>query len=625
MKKILILMFFIFCLFTPCIKVYASPSTDVTNPLVCTVGYDYSYLLEYEGYKIISKTVDFNNVGTYFVSYLNNTTKETLIKRVEVIEENSVFSSGYVQYNQVKLASPEYKIVDSFTYNDATYLLEVETVCENEHNLILSKVENNKICFTKTLKQNICATFNKLLIDDDGIYIVGTIYKEGYGCDIYLLNVDFSFNIIFENTLGGNGIETIHDAYLYDRYIYLVGDTTSSGGYFEGTRKQEDGYLMKVTKDLFNVDNVVISTLNNVNTYSNVTINDDYIYIIEQYTNSENVLYKVKTYNLDLSIAYVNNFVNSHALTPIKFVSKDEGVFLLCYQYNYLLEEYASRIYQISEDANITLSYDYTNYEDENIRIIDLNFNSQQMILLTYDYNLKNVKLIIKDFTTKLLTTLCIDTNEPLSFTSDNAFITTNHKMIDYIYVKHQDNEHMFINNNIFALSDKSIINTDKSIFGKYLNIFVYEAEDLTFAYGNEEYVPINVSILNKETFDKNITLTFNGVGFLNGKEIGNGYIIDNIGTYQLEVFGKENERKIYEFTVDDLSTKEVKFKEVNQILSESKKSESTSNDITLLYGKHLNNDSPKTYFFFLLLIPVILIILSSFLIFRRSHEKKDR
>lgn len=620
MKKILLLMTFIFCLFAPSVKAYSD--TNVSKPFVCTVGYDYSDLLIYDGYEIISKAVDFNNVGVYYISYLNKTTKETVVKRVEVINENSIYEGGYYRASEVELVSPDYVTKDVFTFNEDTYLLEDELVSENSHNLVLTKISNNNIVLTKVVKTNLCATFNKILVDEGGIYIIGTIYKEGYSTDIYMLKVDFSFNILFENTIGGLGVESFSDALLYGDYIYLVGNTTSSGGYFSGTRKQEDSYLMKVTKDLFNVEKVSVSTLSYINSYVNISIKDDYLYLLEQYSNGESIMYTVKTFTLDLVVNSSKSFLNSHALTPTKLVSNDEGMYLLCYQYNYLLEEYASRIYELKDDASVTLYFDYTNYEDENTRIVDLTFNERQMVVLTYDYNLNKVKLILKDLKTKDVSTLSVSSVEPLAFTTSNCYLTYDHSLVNYIYIKSFNNDLMFINDKCVKMSENSNLTLNKNIFGSYQNTYLYETDDLLFALATTEYVPVEVSVINNETFDKNLCLTFNGKGYLNGTEIGSGYIIDKVGTYQLEVYGNNNERKVYEFDVAELSNKEVKSNEDATLLEKEEIIRESNKEMTLLYSEHINNETTKTYFFFLLLIPLILLTLSLVLVFRRKHEK---
>lgn len=619
MRKFLMFTFITFSMFLS--NTYALTDDSVTKPLVCTVGYDYSYLLEYEGYEIISKAVDFNNVGTYYVNYLNTKTKDTVSKRVDVISEESIYGNGYYRSSLNKLTCPDYKMIDTCTFDKVTYMLETEELTQNKHNLIISKVQNNTITYTKKVKTNVEASFNKILVDEEGIYVIGTIYKEGYSIDLYLIKLDFSFNILFEQTIGGSGIDNVKDAQLLGDYIYIVGDTTSSGGYFQGVRKEEDGFLMKLNKDLFNVDKVVVSTLDNINTYTNVIIKDNYIYIIEQYSNLEKVLYNTKVYSLDLNIVASNSFINSHTLYPSKLVTSDDGVFLISFQFNYLLEKYACRVYSVDEKAQTSLFYEYANLDEENIRINDLLFTSNQMVVLTYDYNLKTTKLIIKDMLSKSQITLNINCSEPLEFIDETTFITTDHNIVDYLYIKDY-NDKILINNKETFLCDKSVLNNDASIFGQYKDVYVYETEDLMFSRFHEYYIPVEVSVINNETFDKNLIVTFNGDGYLNGTSIKNNEVITEEGEYQLEVFGKDQERKVYKFYVKDLSNKEVTEEDTPKLIGAQNKVKQGSNEKVLLFGEHVNNEESKQYMFWLLLIPLILLVCSLFLVFRRKHEK---
>lgn len=619
MRKFLMFTFITFSMFLS--NTYALTDDSVTKPLVCTVGYDYSYLLEYEGYEIISKAVDFNNVGTYYVNYLNTKTKDTVSKRVDVISEESIYGNGYYRSSLNKLTCPDYKMIDTCTFDKVTYMLETEELTQNKHNLIISKVQNNTITYTKKVKTNVEASFNKILVDEEGIYVIGTIYKEGYSIDLYLIKLDFSFNILFEQTIGGSGIDNVKDAQLLGDYIYIVGDTTSSGGYFQGVRKEEDGFLMKLNKDLFNVDKVVVSTLDNINTYTNVIIKDNYIYVIEQYSNLEKVLYNTKVYSLDLNIVVSNSFINSHTLYPSKLVTSNDGVFLISFQFNYLLEKYACRVYSVDEKAQTSLFYEYANLDEENIRINDLLFTSNQMVVLTYDYNLKTTKLIIKDMLSKSQITLNINCSEPLEFIDETTFITTDHNILDYLYIKDY-NDKILINNKETFLCDKSVLNNDASIFGQYKDVYVYETEDLIFSRFHEYYIPVEVSVINNETFDKNLIVTFNGDGYLNGTSIKNNEVITEEGEYQLEVFGKGQERKVYKFYVKDLSSKEVTEEDTPKLIDAQNKVKQGSNEKVLLFGEHVNNEESKQYMFWLLLIPLILLVCSLFLVFRRKHEK---
>lgn len=591
------------------------------TPLVCVAGHDYSYLLEQDGYDIVSKEVDFNSVGTYYVTYLEPNTKELLTRRVDVIDEQDFTNDIYYRYDKNELVKSNYEFVDACSYENRNYLLEVEVGDSNKHNLIITEIINCKIAKQKIIKNNIEATFNKILVDDEGIYILGTVYKEGYSIDLYTLKVDFDLNLLFESNIGGSGVDNLNDAILYGEYIYLVGDTTSSGGLFPGVRKEEDGFVMKITKDFFNVDDVCLSTLNSINTYQKLTIKDDCLYILEQYASTDKVMYNLQINSLDLKIVKKENFVNSFGLTPHRLVSNDLGVFLLCNQYNYMLDRYATRIYQVTTDAKPYLYYDYANSENESRHVVDVQYVNNNMVLLTYDFNSRTSKLLIKGCEKEEDIVLNVDVEAPYKFISDNTFLTSTRCFVDYIYIKKTDDE-VLINNEKVKLSDNSIINTNANLFGSYQNTYIYETNKLMFVYNENIYVPLETSVINNETFDNHLCLTFNGKGLLNNTLISSGYIIDKVGNYQLEVFGKDNERKIYNFKVEEFSNKDFDKKEEPKLLEVNNKLNRLDPNNVISFGDNIYNEITKTYHFWLLLIPVILLVVSLILIFRRKHEK---
>ena len=136
MKKIIATSIYIFItivlmIMTISKDVMAVTYSEVSKPLICLVGTDYSYLLEYEGYTIINKLVDFTCVGTYNIIYQHNTTKETITKRVDVINDNE-FENIYYRYDKKTLLSTNNKIIDSFKINNVLFLLE-EKIIDDIH------------------------------------------------------------------------------------------------------------------------------------------------------------------------------------------------------------------------------------------------------------------------------------------------------------------------------------------------------------------------------------------------------------------------------------------------------------------------------------------------------------
>src|SRR5690606_6305350 len=90
-------------------------------------------------------------------------------------------------------------------------------------------------------------------------------------------------------------------------------------------------------------------------------------------------------------------------------------------------------------------------------------------------------------------------------------------------------------------------------IYGHHEEVF--KAEDIAFMYLiNSYYIPSKINVKNSQIYDLGIRLEFNGQGYLNGEEIINEFIIEEVGEYSLVVHGSGGVREIINFKVDNLS-----------------------------------------------------------------------
>lgn len=592
---------------------------DVMKPLVCVMGNDYSYLLEYEGFTIINKLIDFNHEGTYFVTYMKDDTKETYTKRIDVISKGMT-TNIYYRYDENKVISSADEVIDIWSSDYNTYVLEKEKV-QDEFIYYLTKIKDNKNTFAKEILKSANVTLNKILKDDNNIYILGTIYKDNYGTDIYIIKTDLEGNIVCENTIGGTGIDDAKGMVIYGDYIYLYGCTTSSGGLFQGIRKKEDAFILKLNKDMLHPDSVKINILENINCFSEVTISDELIYVLEQYSDNDYVKYNLKIYNPNLDILYNNSIVNSYALYPEKLVTLDNKVYLIAFQYNYMIEKYASRIYEIKENGEINLIYEYTNYSGDNIRIIDAQVKMNKMNILMYDYNSLCAKLYLKDDNVLININ---NSSKPCTFIkkddSNISFLTVDKSVYDLLYIKFDTS--IIINGEKANLSNLSKINNEYLSFGNYQNIYVYESTNALFANYENKYVEPDVSIIDGEIFDINTKLTFNGVATLNGRKIESGSFVTEEGEYVLEVIGINGEKKVFNFKVRNLSNKLYEEKEKCKLLNVSLSTNKQVSHDNVTYTSLIDNMQIREYFFFPLLVPLIFLVVFIIVLVRRKHEK---
>ena len=621
MKKILfVFLILVSFLFINNESVFASSSDNINKPLICMVGQNHSNLLEYEGYEIISGKVDFYNVGTYYITYLNTLTKSTVTKRVDVISDNEFSNDIYYRYNVDKYISTSSDVIDALEYKDYTYVLER---CIDKNDIILTKLDKNKIIFSKAIRTDIDITLRNLVIDDTGIYILGNVYVEGYGIDIYLGCYDFEGKLILENTFGGIGIDNAYDMVINGDYLFVYGDTTSSNGIFSGIRKNEDSFILKINKDLLFLEDSYVSTLAYNNTIKFGVIADDTLYMLEQYVDVDKVSYFIKVFNQDLKIISNKPFINGYSISFNQMKVEEERIFLIGYQYNYMIEKYASRIYEIDLEGNSSLFFEHTNYSIDNKRIIDINLNNTYYEILLTDLTTLENEIIIKDKTNNIDLVVKCKSGQPLHFLEGNTYISKDKEIVKYICIL--DSSDVFINGTLIKESSSSIIHKEVKTFGKYRNVYIYETNEVTYVKHKDIYVEPNLSFFNNGIFDIGLTLNFNGTGYLNDELVISGFTINNSGKYTFLLVGENDERRTYQFEVRDISSKDFETKNDNKLLNISinKKQNDTSNNITL-FNSHDINQETKTYMYWLLLIPAILLVLGIILIMVKKHGKKN-
>ena len=205
-------------------NVFGKTHEQITKTLVCVVGNDYSKLLEYEGYEVINGGVNFNSEGNYYITYLNKETKETLTKKVSVISKDRVLEKPYFEINEKTILSNSNDVIDVVEHNECYYFLEQERVSETNIDIILTKVKNNVIEYSKKLKTNFDGGANNIHIDDSGIYITGVVYSSLYSYDLYICRVSFDGVLENENIIIGDNIDLINGTILSGDYLYLYGN-----------------------------------------------------------------------------------------------------------------------------------------------------------------------------------------------------------------------------------------------------------------------------------------------------------------------------------------------------------------------------------------------------------------
>lgn len=605
--------------------VFASTSDNIDQTLVCVVGNDYSDLLEYDGYEIISGKVNFNVEGDYYLTYMNQKTKETINKKVSVINEKRIKDKPYFKISKTNILSSNNNVVDVFEYLGSYYFLEREQINETNINVVITKVQNNKVQYSKVIKENMDGSVSNIFIDDTGIYITGMIYSQKYSYDIYICRASLEGNIENENVIIANDIDVLNGAFTSGDYIYLYGDTKSTDGVYKGIRQKEDSMILKVDKNLLQPEKVNVNSYSMINTFTNGVILNDKIYLVEQYVSIDvetRVKFRVCVYDQDLKLINICNIVNSYMLTPMNLVVTNEEIMFLTYQYNPIIEKYSSCVFKIDKDGNAKLIYEYVEYSNENIRLQEIKINSKnRMLLLFKDINTGGATLMSVE-NKNIIFILKIDNSDyPIKLKNNGrGFISYDKEIVDISYIILKEDS-VIIDGENKQISSKSKIHQDFSIYGNYINEYAYENEDICFCYHKNIYIETEVSIKDKGVYDKNLKIEFNGIGTLNDTSINSGYIIEEEGIYTLDVIGKEGVCKTYKFEVKDLSKTNVDRKIKNRIINFNEIEKEVKTNAKINIENNVETKKKINYYGFLL-IPLILILIMIILVMRKKHAK---
>jgi len=89
----------------------------------------------------------------------------------------------------------------------------------------------------------------------------------------------------------------------------------------------------------------------------------------------------------------------------------------------------------------------------------------------------------------------------------------------------------------------------DKNLHGLYNLVYYYKFDFFDLVMRKDILVLNDINIDDDNIYTKGVILSFTGIGYLNNKKIDNGYVINEPGSYELNVIGYNN-NLIYNFEV---------------------------------------------------------------------------
>lgn len=354
-----------------------------------------------------------------------------------------------------------------------------------------------------------------LKINDEYFFVGETLAHELYGCKndgargIVIGKVQKKSFSDFEIIVFGNDrLNYVYDVNCIENRIYLLTYFTGSG-YFNSGNSSKEFYAIVMFEDRLDMPLYSSLKLDNANGKSKIIL-----------TNEEVIIASSDKYNVEMNIKsiYLNSIkkerydfykINETIENIEAFYENDRKIFVATYEKNNNL--YECRVV-LDEDNNKVYGTD----------LIEK----------------KNSKLISSNYKDYMFNTLYYSTEEKTYYIESETFIQ---KKNDDIYAngcKLKGIEQK-VDENEFG---------DKKIYQEYIS------EEFNILITKTIYTPLKVNVKNFSVYDVGLKLEFNARAYLNGKEIENGYTIEECGNYLLELYGSDNTKESIYFIVEEIT-----------------------------------------------------------------------
>lgn len=567
MKKILFIVLIVLGMISfNKIKFHAEDYNMLKKLFIVSGSYD---TLDYPGFKLMESDINYYKEGLYFATYKEDVTDRIFKREIEVVSSNVFLKSGIKNVNlKEEYCIKEGAIIKRVCTTGCNIL-----VYEKEETVYLEFIYSNSTKEIEIFKRDVftfvdmvyCKTNNKL-------YLIGNLYKDSL--DVYLAEYSLNGDLEKETVFKGSDVDYVTNIHIVNDNIFLTGYTSSSDEDFSHTAYSSDSYILKVDLNTFEKIDYLDLGEEGID-YIESSCYVDGLYVIKHYYDSG--LHLVRVYKFDNYLNEVNNiFLGTISyISDVAFKEYNNELYYFCRMYDEELNDDVSVLYKLTKnlikkkldtyydkyalakDLNIVngeISLLYTSYSiDENyptyIRIVtdkELKFTLDNRI---YDYcyfnELGNLDLLY-DNTLKCFEYSLVYANTLGSFTSD------------------EDINPVVMCNNTKVCQDEYLSNTffDNTMFGVYNLTYYYKFDFFDLVFRKDIVVSDEIKIDSSNIYTKGLILTFRGKGYLNNRLIESGYIIDEIGEYELKVIGYLDKTLIYDFKVVENNS----FKEEQEI-----------------------------------------------------------
>lgn len=348
-------------------------------------------------------------------------------------------------------------------------------------------------------------SYGKHIFKNNGYYyFVGYTYAnsddylstDGNNCDIVVGKVSINDFKDYDVSLHGND----DDNYLYEArmmnnniYIYMKFGQT---GYFTSDSNQAFRAILKIDERLEYQDYLDLSS------------------------------YRLK--ELNKLVVYQNRLLligNNYSDKSLSYITIDDS-----------LKNIKNGEIKVSNDASVFHDF-VIDCEKQMVISCDL-INSQGKYIknIVFDGFSKNFESTYQNKYGNLLGTKFINNIIYLSGVEDDR------RQIPFIssFLNVKFTEDTVSMNGVYLLGKSINSLSNEEIFGEYTMLCEFKQNDYIFVLPITKKIDPIVNVTNREIYDLNYQLFFNGKGILNNQEIENGYQIKETGFYTLEVQGKD-------------------------------------------------------------------------------------
>ncbi len=597
MKKIIILLFTFIQVLLISSKNFSVKANDnkseVEKNLICNVGTAQDDLLEFSGFTIKSSNVNFYKCGNYQVIYINDFTKEEVVKNV-IVKMNDDLINGSNFEKTSNLYFDEKKNIDfkKILKDDNNYIISYNEKVKDEElfNIKLMKINDKEVLFDICLFEKTRGRISDFIIDNNKIILFIEKENELTKQDVYLYVYDLDGNLITSRMYYGSNIDFAKKIVVDEKYYYLIGDTYSDDDDYRFQHTKKSGYCFIINKNDFSDVGIYDATFRYDLDVIDAEVKGDYLYIITGYYNSDKRIKHINAYiyrNSKLQQVNIVDVALSLTESVVKLAKDvDNNIYLITSDYNYSTKQYLNHIYLLNQTCGRELLFDSYYQNKANANLIDVKISKTGEVILLYSlydssqsnqygylyrvYQNNELLFEVESFSFNEAVEGLID-NSPLElYKSSNSTLSVDEMFyINFSYTKNQiissptdkiAYPNLFTGGEKIELDlSKSIIPKDVSTYGNYLVRYYFNSDNIEFSFCDSIYFLPYTNIKDGGIYDINTIITFNGNATLNNYKIDNGYMITKPGDYTLLVTGVNDEDYEIRFTIEKLSSSEEK------------------------------------------------------------------